>query len=82
LAVAYSQASGQNIVQQSLAAKVSHLAGGLFNPQSVAERIGWVFGLSDRSLVTPVQERFERLSKYVASTSPARQTDHKLRRAA
>jgi hypothetical protein len=69
LAVAYSHATEHNLVQDSLAAKLGHLAGGLVQPSSVAERLGWVLGLSDRSLVESVRRRIEQAKKRLQSST-------------
>ncbi len=59
IALAYSHATGVNLVKDSLAARLGHLAGGLMKPHSVAERLGWVFGMTDRTLVASVCNRLE-----------------------
>jgi hypothetical protein len=59
LAMAYSQLSPSSLASNSIAARIGHLAGGLISPTSVAERLGWVIGVSDRSLVKDVRERIE-----------------------
>lgn len=59
LAMAYSQLSPSSHLSNSLAARIGHLAGGLISPTSVAERLGWVLGVADRSLVEDVRERME-----------------------
>lgn len=43
----------------SFLARLSHLAGGLISPSSVAERLGWVMGVKDRSLVNLIADRLE-----------------------
>ncbi len=59
LAMAYSQLSPSSLASNSIAARIGHLAGGLISPTSVAERLGWVLGVTDRSLVDDVRERIE-----------------------
>jgi hypothetical protein len=59
LAIAYSQLSPSSLASNSIAARIGHLAGGLISPTSVAERLGWVLGVADRSLVEEVRERIE-----------------------
>jgi hypothetical protein len=63
IAMAYSQATGVNLVKDSLAARLGHLAGGLMKPSSVAERLGWVFGLTDRTMVASIRARLELAKK-------------------
>ena len=57
LAMAYAQLSTSSLASNSLAARIGHLAGGLISPTSVAERLGWVLGVADRSLVDEVRSR-------------------------
>ena len=68
LAMAYSQLVSNPKASGSLASRIGHLASGLISPSSVAERLGWVLGLSDRSLVADVRARIElaeaNLSRY------------------
>ncbi len=68
LAMAYSQLVSSPLASDSFAARIGHLAGGLISPSSVAERLGWVLGLSDRSLVAEIRSRIEEaeasLSRY------------------
>jgi len=59
LAMAYSQLVSNPLASDSFAARIGHLAGGLISPSSVAERLGWVLGLSDRSLVAEIRTRIE-----------------------
>lgn len=58
LALAYAELEHQKS-SASITSKLSHLAGCLLNPASIAERLGWVVGLSDRSLVDTVADRIE-----------------------
>jgi hypothetical protein len=59
LACAYASISESGIAIDSMAQRLGHLAGGLMNPKSVAERLGWVLGIRDKSFVERVQSRFE-----------------------
>lgn len=84
LAMAYSQLVSNPTASGSLAARIGHLASGLISPSSVAERLGWVLGLSDRSLVADVRSRIEiaeaNLSRY--GTKPTKTHFGEVRRAA
>ena len=59
LACAYASIEGSGIVIDSLARRLGHLASGLMSPKTVAERLGWVMGIRDRTLVSAVQRRLE-----------------------
>ncbi len=60
LALAYSQLATTAQTPHSFAARLTHLVGGLVNPTSVAERLGWVLGSSDRSRASEIRSRIER----------------------
>ncbi len=59
LACAYASIEGSGVVIDSIARRLGHLASGLMSPKTVAERLGWVMGIRDRSLVSAVQHRLE-----------------------
>ena len=59
LACAYASIKGSGVVIDSIARRLGHLASGLMSPKTVAERLGWVMGIRDRSLVNAVQHRLE-----------------------
>ncbi len=73
LAMAYSQLLPSSHASNSLASRIGHLAGGLISPTSVAERLGWVLGVADRSLVDEVRERIDQaeacLSRHRANST-------------
>lgn len=62
LACAYASIEGSGVVIDSLARRLGHLASGLMSPKSVAERLGWVMGIRDRTLVGTIQSRLETAS--------------------
>ncbi len=66
LAKAYSQLSLASHTSNSLAARLGYLAGGLISPTSVAERLGWVLGVADRSLVAEIRSRIERAESFLS----------------
>ena len=57
LACAYASIEGTGIVIDSMARRLGHLAGGLMSPKTVAERLGWVMGIRDRTFVNAIQNR-------------------------
>jgi hypothetical protein len=57
LATAYASIQDSGIVLDSIARRLGHLASGLMSPKTVAERLGWVLGLRNRSYVQRIQER-------------------------
>ncbi|AMV30996.1 hypothetical protein VN12_02695 [Pirellula sp. SH-Sr6A] len=57
IACAYGAVEGSGVEVDSLAKQLGHLAGGLMNPKSVAERLGWVMGIRDRSLESFIRDR-------------------------
>ncbi len=59
LACAYASIEESGVVIDSLAKRLGHLAGGLMNPKTVAERLGWVMGIRDRTFVQSVKNRLE-----------------------
>lgn len=69
LAMAYSQLLSLPLASDSLAARIGHLAGGLISPTSVAERLGWVLGVSDCSLIAEIQTRIENAEAYLSRGS-------------
>jgi len=67
LACAYSAIEESGIVIDSLARRLGHLAGGLMSPKTVAERLGWVMGIRDRTFVRSIQNRLERAKSAIES---------------
>ncbi len=65
LALAYSLIEGSHIVIESLMTRLGRLATGLMNPTAVADRLGWVFGIRDRSLVTPIANRISQAEQHL-----------------
>lgn len=59
LACAYACIDESGISIDSVARRLGHLASGLMSPKTVAERLGWVMGIRERSLVNVVQQRVE-----------------------
>lgn len=59
LACAYSEIEGSVLEVDSVAKRLGHLASGLMSPKTVAERLGWVMGIRDRSLVKAIQSRVQ-----------------------
>jgi hypothetical protein len=59
LACAYASIEGTGVVIDSVAKRLGHLASGLMSPKTVAERLGWVMGIRDRSLVSTIQARLK-----------------------
>ncbi len=57
LACAYASIDGTGVVIDSVVRRLGHLASGLMSPKTVAERLGWVMGIRDRSLVQTIQTR-------------------------
>ena len=69
LACAYASVEESGVVIDSLAKRLGHLAGGLMSPKSVAERLGWVIGIRDRTFVQAVQSRLDVASSSIATES-------------
>ncbi len=61
-ACAYAAIEGSGVVIDSLARRLGHLASGLMSPKTVAERLGWVIGIRDRTFVGAIQSRLETAS--------------------
>jgi hypothetical protein len=59
LASAYSLVEGSKLTVEPLGRRLGALATGLMNPKLAAERLGWVLGVRDRSLVRFIAERVE-----------------------
>lgn len=57
IACAYGAVEGSGVAVDSIAKQLSHLAGGIMSPKSVAERLGWVMGVRDRTYETIVRDR-------------------------
>ncbi|MCY2983155.1 MAG: glycosyltransferase family 2 protein [Planctomycetota bacterium] len=81
LACAYSSIEESGVVIDSLARRLGHLAGGLMSPKTVAERLGWVMGIRDRTFVRSVQSRLE-LASSAMETERSRVQTNENRRAA
>jgi hypothetical protein len=69
LACAYSELPESRIIIEPLVRRLGHLACGLMNPQVAAERLGWVLGVRDRSLVRYIAQRVD--FSYHAFHAPA-----------
>ncbi len=85
LACAYASIEESGVVIDSLARRLGHLAGGLMSPKTVAERLGWVMGIRDRSYVRSMQSRLESASAAFGAESrtiPMNRTSQPQRRAA
>jgi hypothetical protein len=85
LACAYASIEESGVVIDSLARRLGHLAGGLMSPKTVAERLGWVMGIRDRSYVRSMQSRLESASVALSPESrtiPLNRTSQPQRRAA
>lgn len=63
IACAYGAVEGSGVSVDSLAKQLSHLAGGIMSPKSVAERLGWVLGVRDRTYETIVRNRLVRAAE-------------------
>ena len=63
LACAYASIENSGVVIDSLARRLGHLASGLMSPKTVAERLGWVMGIRNRTYVAAIRERLERASE-------------------
>jgi hypothetical protein len=59
LACAYSELPDSNVAIEPLVRRLGQLACGLMNPHVAAERLGWVLGVRDRSLVRYITQRVE-----------------------
>lgn len=68
LACAYSELPESQIVVEPLVRRLGMLACGLMNPHVAAERLGWVLGVRDRSLVRYIAQRVE-FSSHAFQTS-------------
>jgi len=85
LACAYAAIEESGVVIDSLARRLGHLAGGLMSPKTVAERLGWVMGIRDRSYVRSIQSRLESASAALEAgcrTIPMNRASQQQRRAA
>ena len=82
LACAYASIEGTGIVIDSMARRLGHLAGGLMSPKTVAERLGWVMGIRDRTFVNAIQSRLATASASIESEQTALPISSDRRRAA
>ncbi len=71
LACAYASIEGTGVVIDSVAKRLGHLASGLMSPKTVAERLGWVMGIRDRSLVRTIQTRLESAAAAISEQAGA-----------
>lgn len=76
IALAYSKIEASGVVLSSLMGRLGHLAGGLMSPSSVAERLGWVIGLTDSLLVSKIAQRIERSSEVIEAQQREAAFDH------
>jgi hypothetical protein len=81
LACAYSSIEESGVVIDSLARRLGHLAGGLMSPKTVAERLGWVMGIRDRSFMRAVQSRLAMASSAIETEQSTVQNNEKRRAA-
>jgi hypothetical protein len=88
IACAYSEIPDASVVIEPLVRRIGNLASGLMNPRLAAERLGWVLGVRDRSLVQRLGERVEWArqsfaeSPTVPMVQPSTERPASLRRAA
>ncbi|XZE34540.1 hypothetical protein SH501x_000003 [Pirellulaceae bacterium SH501] len=86
IACAYGAVEGSGVEVDSLAKQLGHLAGGLMNPKSVAERLGWVMGIRDRTLENAIRERLVNAADRLDEAAEASRTQavdaQRVRRAA
>lgn len=59
IACAYSEIEDSFVVIEPLVKRIGQLASGLIHPKLAAERLGWVLGVRDRTLVRSIAERVE-----------------------
>ena len=69
LAVAYAQLPDAPATVERLSSRLGQLATGIISPSSVAERLGWALGCSDRTLVQTIHWRLERARLALQSTA-------------
>lgn len=73
IACAYSEIPDSGVELEPLARRLGHLATGLMNPKLAAERLGWVLGVRDRSLVARLSERVAKARQnFESQTLPMR----------
>lgn len=72
LACAYGEIADSGISIEPLVRRLGNLATGLMNPKLAAERLGWVLGVRDRSLVHRITERVEAAREGIAATQSIR----------
>ncbi|MCU0711114.1 MAG: glycosyltransferase [Pirellula sp.] len=78
IASAYGNVEGSGVSIESLAKQLGHLASGLMNPKTVAERLGWVMGSRDHSHDEAIRNR---LVNAAAKLDQAAQERHQLQHA-
>lgn len=76
LASAYGAIEDSGVVVDSVAKRLGHLASGLMSPKTVAERLGWVMGIRDRSLVRTIEERLIAAEDMMDAETQAIQMQH------
>ncbi len=69
LACAYGPIEASGVVVDSLAKRLGHLAGGLMSPKTVAERLGWVMGIRDKSWVRTIEDRLAQATAAMEESS-------------
>lgn len=73
IACAYSEIPESGVELEPLSRRLGHLATGLMNPKLAAERLGWVLGVRDRSLVARLSDRVEKARRgFDSQTLPMR----------
>jgi hypothetical protein len=72
LACAYGEIADSGIAIEPLVKRLGNLATGLMNPKLAAERLGWVLGVRDRSMVQRITERVETARQGIAAMQSIR----------
>ncbi|MFN7733297.1 MAG: glycosyltransferase family 2 protein [Pirellula sp.] len=72
LACAYGEIADSGIAIEPLVKRLGNLATGLMNPKLAAERLGWVLGVRDRSMVQRITERVEAARQGIAAMQSIR----------
>ncbi len=67
LACAFASIPNSGIELDSIVRRLGHLATGLINPKTAAERLGWVLGIGDRSLKKSIHQRLEHATHHLAT---------------
>lgn len=69
LANAYVSLEESDVVLGTWTQRLGHLASGLMNPKTVAERLGWVMGIRSRDYVQTIRNRIEAAESFFAQAS-------------